>query len=166
MKNGETDSATIPPLKKIQSFSGNRAPGRGSIFQIYKQIRALYQIGKRCKSEGRDIVARVKRETMRKRIEKDLTNQLKEKKIIGNHYTDLIQDYLSLWDLKCILVDDIEGTGIKVSGMHGPKSNPSINDLHKTNDRMIKILDALGLEASAEEKKVPSKPARSVKDLT
>ncbi len=50
--------------------------------------------------------------------------------------------------------------------MHGPKSNPSINDLHKTNDRMIKILDALGLEASAEEKKVPSKPVRSARDLT
>ncbi|MEM5669924.1 P27 family phage terminase small subunit [Bacillus cereus] len=111
-------------------------------------------------------MARVKRETMRKRIEKDLTNQLKEKKIVGNHYTDLIQDYLSLWDLKCVLVDDIKETGIKVSGMHGPKSNPSINDLHKTNDRMIKILDALGLEASAEEKKVPSKPVRSIKDLT
>ncbi|MDA1631797.1 hypothetical protein PDK11_02865 [Bacillus cereus] len=111
-------------------------------------------------------MARVKRETMRKRIEKDLTNQLKAKKIVGNHYTDLIQDYLSLWDLKCILVDDIEETGIKVSGMHGPKSNPSINDLHKTNDRMIKILDALGLEASAEEQKTPSKPKRSAKDLT
>ncbi|WIG44249.1 P27 family phage terminase small subunit [Bacillus toyonensis] len=111
-------------------------------------------------------MARVKRETMRKRIEKDLINQLKEKKIVGNHYVDLIQDYLSLWDLKCILVDDIEETGIKVSGMHGPKSNPSINDLHKTNDRMIKILDALGLEASAEETKVPSKPVRSARDLT
>ncbi|WP_336991318.1 P27 family phage terminase small subunit [Bacillus toyonensis] len=107
-----------------------------------------------------------KRETMRKRIEKDLINQLKEKKIVGNHYVDLIQDYLSLWNLKCILVDDIEETGIKVSGMHGPKSNPSINDLHKTNDRMIKILDALGLEALAEETKVPSKPVRSARDLT
>ncbi|MDA1795695.1 P27 family phage terminase small subunit [Bacillus cereus group sp. BY8-1LC] len=111
-------------------------------------------------------MAKIKRETLRKRIEKDLTRQLKEKKIMGNHYEDLVQDYLSLWDLKCILIDDIEETGIKVSGMHGPKSNPSINDLHKTNDRMIKILDALGLEASAEEKKVPPKTVRSAKDLT
>ncbi|HIE6632273.1 TPA: P27 family phage terminase small subunit [Bacillus luti] len=111
-------------------------------------------------------MAKVKRETMRKRIEKDLINQLKEKNIVGNHYVDLIQDYLSLWDLKCILFDDIEEIGIKVSGMHGPKSNPSITDLHKTNDRMIKILDALGLEASAEEQKTSSKPKRSAKDLT
>ncbi|PGM91636.1 P27 family phage terminase small subunit [Bacillus cereus] len=111
-------------------------------------------------------MARVKRETMRKRIEKDLINQLKEKKIVGNHYVDLIQDYLSLWDLKCVLFDDIEEIGIKVSGMHGPKSNPSITDLHKTNDRMIKVLDALGLEASAEVNNVPQKTPRSAKDLT
>lgn len=123
-------------------------------------------MGSNVKWGGGGTVAKIKRETMRKRIEKDLTNQLKEKKIVGNHYADLIQDYLSLWDLKCILVDDIEETGIKVSGMHGPKSNPSINDLHKTNDRMIKILDALGFEASAEVNNVPQKTPRSAKDLT
>ncbi|WP_442852851.1 P27 family phage terminase small subunit [Bacillus sp. UNC322MFChir4.1] len=106
------------------------------------------------------------RESLRKQIEKDLCTQLKKKKIIGYHYEDLVQDYLSLWDLKCDLIDDIQDTGIKVSGMHGPKSNPSINDLHKTNDRMIKILGALGLEASAEVSNVPQKTTRSVKDLT
>ena len=110
-------------------------------------------------------MAKVKRETLRKRIEKDLTNQLQEKKIVGNHFEDLIRDYLSLWDLKCKLIDDIEEKGIKVTGMHGPKSNPSINDLHKTNDRMIKILDALGLEASAEEPDNSSKTKRSANDL-
>lgn len=71
-----------------------------------------------------------------------------------------------MWDLKCVLFDDIEEIGIKVSGMHGPKSNPSITDLHKTNDRMIKVLDALGLEASAEVNNVPQKTPRSAKDLT
>ncbi|HFJ9344235.1 TPA: P27 family phage terminase small subunit [Bacillus mobilis] len=111
-------------------------------------------------------MATTDRESLRERIEKDLYAQLKKKKIVGNHYEDLVQDYLSLWDLKCELIDDIQDTGIKISGMHGPKSNPSINDLHKTNDRMIKILGALSLEASAEEKNVPQKSKRSVKDLT
>lgn len=86
--------------------------------------------------------------TLRNKIEKDLMSQLKESGVSGNHYEDLVQDYLSLWDLKQELIEDIKDTGIKVSGMHGPKSNPSINDLHKTNDRMIKVLDALGLRAS------------------
>ncbi|MFP7480204.1 P27 family phage terminase small subunit [Terribacillus saccharophilus] len=94
-------------------------------------------------------MAKILRSTLRKRIEKDLTEQLQEKQIVGNHYADLVQDYLSLWDLKCDLVEEIEETGIQVSGMHGPKSNPSINDLHKTNDRMLKILDSLGLKAAA-----------------
>ncbi|MFF1992841.1 P27 family phage terminase small subunit [Bacillus mycoides] len=113
-------------------------------------------------------MTKIKSETLRKRIEKSLKNQLIEKKIIGNYYQDLIQDYLSLWDLKCDLIEDIRENGIKAHGMHGPKSNPSINDLHKTNDRMIKVLDALGLKAVAEEGKVPQKQksTRSAKDLT
>ncbi|MRX56724.1 hypothetical protein GJU41_22535 [Bacillus idriensis] len=110
-------------------------------------------------------MAKIKRETLRKRIEKDLTKQLKEKGIFGNHYEDLLQDYISLWDLKCELLDDIEENGIKVSGMHGPKSNPAINDLHKTNDRMIKILEALGLKASPVEKEDETKNKRSAYDL-
>lgn len=101
-------------------------------------------------------MTKLKRETVRKRIKADLIKQLSEKVIIGNHYTDLIEDYLSLWDLKCMLIDDIEDSGIKVPGMHGPKSNSSINDLHKTNDRMIKILEALGLKA-VENKEPPKK---------
>ncbi|KHE73161.1 hypothetical protein [Halobacillus sp. BBL2006] len=110
-------------------------------------------------------MAKIKRSTLRKRIEKDLNEQLEGKTIQGNHYSDLIQDYLSLWDLKCNLVDDIEDNGIKVSGMHGPKSNPSINDLHKTNDRMLKILDALGLKAAPAESETQEKNTRSKADL-
>lgn len=90
-------------------------------------------------------MATVNRVTIRKRIEKDLMNQLKANGLVVNYHKDLVQDYLSLWDLKNELFEDIQNTGIKISGMHGPKSNPSINDLHKTNDRMIKILDALSL---------------------
>lgn len=93
-------------------------------------------------------MVKVKKETLRKRIEKDLNTQLKEKWIAGNHYADLVQDYLALWDIKCKLIDDIKEIGIKISGMHGPKSNPSIGDLHKTNQQMLKILSELGLKPS------------------
>lgn len=107
-------------------------------------------------------MAKTSREVTRERIERDLNTQLKEKEIKGSHYSDLVQDYLSLWDLKCALVEDIENTGIQVPGMHGPKSNPSINDLHKTNDRMLKVLDALGLKAAATEvPEVDKKPSAS-----
>lgn len=105
------------------------------------------------------------REKLRKKIERDLKSQLKKREIKGGHYLDLIQDYLSLWDLKCALLDDISCTGIQVPGMHGPKSNPSINDLHKTNDRMIKILDAIGLKAVPVEIEPKKQAGRSAKDL-
>ncbi|MED2997021.1 MULTISPECIES: hypothetical protein [Bacillus] len=42
-------------------------------------------------------MAKTSRETLRERIEKDLYNQLKKKKIVGNHYEDLVQDYLWFW---------------------------------------------------------------------
>lgn len=44
------------------------------------------------------------------------------------------------------------------------KSNPSIGDLHKTNDRMLKILDSIGLKATGIE--VPKEDIRSPDDLT
>ena len=102
---------------------------------------------------------------LRSKIEKDLKKQLKDKSVVGSHFEDLVQDYLSLWDLKCDLIDNIHEEGIKVMGMHGPKSNPAINDLHKTNDRMLKILDAIGLKASPIAEEVPVKNVRSANDL-
>ncbi|MGF7046388.1 hypothetical protein J2T13_000864 [Paenibacillus sp. DS2015] len=105
-----------------------------------------------------------KQDALRNEIERDLTKQLKEKEVVGAHYGDIIQDYLSLWDLKCELNEDIQNNGIRIPGMHGPKSNPSINDLHKTNDRMLKILEALGLKASPIEPITPEKK-RSPNDL-
>jgi P27 family predicted phage terminase small subunit len=95
-------------------------------------------------------LARKTSKAQRKRIEDDLMKQLNEKFIAGEHYHDLVQDYLCLWDLKNELIDDIEEEGVKVSGMHGPKSNPAINDLNKTNAQMLKILSDLGLKASPE----------------
>lgn len=91
-------------------------------------------------------MAKLQRNTIRSRIEKDLSQQLEDKKITGNHYLDLIQDYLSLWDVKCKLIDVIEEDGVRVMGAHGLKSNPSIADLNKTNAQMLKILSELGLK--------------------
>lgn len=84
---------------------------------------------------------------LRNGISKDLMAQLKSKDIRGKHYADLVQDYLALWDIKNKLIKDISINGIQVPGMHGAKSNPAIADLHRTNDRMLRTLDALGLKA-------------------
>lgn len=94
------------------------------------------------------------KDDLREQIESDLISQLKSNGVSVTYHKDLVQDYLSLWDLKNKLIEDIKSSGIKVSGMHGPKSNPSINDLHKTNDRMIKILDALNLDVPKTDKPI------------
>lgn len=101
--------------------------------------------------KGCDLVADIR---LRNRIEKDLIAQLKEKEIKGGHYIDLVKDYLSMWDIKNAMIEDITDNGIQIPGMHGAKSNPSIADLHRTNDRMLKTLDALGLKAVGIEKPV------------
>ncbi|WP_199925517.1 hypothetical protein [Paenibacillus bouchesdurhonensis] len=103
----------------------------------------------------------IDRDKLRGKIETDLTKQMKVNGTTFSYHSDLIQDYLSLWDLKNDLIDDIQSTGITVPGMHGPKSNPSINDLHKTNDRMIKILDALNLNVPKADNSPPKGGSKS-----
>lgn len=103
----------------------------------------------------------VEREKLRRAIERDLKKQMKVNNTTARYHADLVQDYLSLWDLKNELFDDIRENGIQVMGMHGPKSNPSITDLHKTNDRMLRILDALNLNVPKAETQKPTSNAKS-----
>lgn len=105
----------------------------------------------------------LEREKLRKFIERDLKKQMKANSATARYHIDLVQDYLALWDLKNELLDDIRDTGIQVMGMHGPKSNPSIADLHKTNDRMIRILEALNLNVPKVE--TPKLSSTSKSDL-
>lgn len=85
-------------------------------------------------------------------IKKDLKNQLERNGIFGEHYTDLIEDYMSLWDIKNKLIKDIKERGVTVEwnnggGQSGSKKNESIGELNKTNAQMLKILNELSLKA-------------------
>lgn len=92
----------------------------------------------------------------RKNIEKDLFSQLDEKGIEGEHFRDLVRDYLSLWDVKTQLIYDIELRGVVVEWSNGKqtgeKKNESVSELNKTNAQMLKLLSELGLKAIASEK--------------
>ncbi|UBH10603.1 P27 family phage terminase small subunit [Macrococcus armenti] len=94
-----------------------------------------------------DSFDRCKLETKRQRVKKSLFNQLKVKWLVDDHYIDMVYDYLRLWDLKEKLFEAIDEYGITVPTKYGPKSNPAISDLHKTNQQMIKLLDSMGLKA-------------------
>lgn len=90
----------------------------------------------------------------REEIKKDLNDQLDRKGVYGKHYLDLIDDYMSMWDIKNELILDIEERGVSVKYQNGKnqwgyKKNDSIAELTKTNAQMLKILNELGLKASS-----------------
>ena len=59
-----------------------------------------------------------------------------------------MDDYLALWDVKNLLIGDIQERGVTVLGVRGEKKNDSISELNKTNAQMLKILSELGLKAT------------------
>ncbi|MGM7637532.1 P27 family phage terminase small subunit, partial [Bacillus sp. Hm123] len=92
----------------------------------------------------------------RKNIESSLRKQAEENGITQAHYSDLINDYMSLWDVKNKLIADIDERGVTVEVQSGrsvnKKKNDSVTELNKTNAQMLKLLSELGLDASKVEK--------------
>lgn len=89
----------------------------------------------------------------RKKIKADMLEQLKSQGVTGEHYKDLINDYMSLWDIKNELIKDIEEKGVSIKYQNGQnqfgyKKNDSIPELNKVSAQMLKILSELGLKPS------------------
>lgn len=94
-----------------------------------------------------------KRTKLYKDIKKDLLDQLDRNGIYGKQFKDLVEDYMSLWIVKCMLINDIETRGVSViynhgGGQTGYKKNDSIAELNKTNGQMLKLLNELGIKAT------------------
>lgn len=86
-------------------------------------------------------------------IKEDLLDQLDRQGIVGKQYTDLVNDYMAMWDIKNKLIADIKKRGVSVEYQNGPnqrgyKKNESISELNKTNAQMLKILKELGISAT------------------
>ncbi|MCR3760306.1 P27 family phage terminase small subunit [Clostridium felsineum] len=88
-------------------------------------------------------------------IKEDLLKQLENNGTYGKHYEDLINDYMSMWNIKNRLIVDIKERGVSVEWnngkQHGMKKNDSISELNKTNAQMLKILSELGLKPIPQE---------------
>lgn len=89
--------------------------------------------------------------TKRSLIREDLLKQLRNNKITGEVYIDLVEDYISLWEIKNNLIKDIRERGVTIEYQNGKeqwgyKKNDSINELNKTSTQMLKILSELGLK--------------------
>lgn len=89
-------------------------------------------------------------------IKKDLIDQLERNGVYGMHYLDLINDYMSMWEIKNKLIKDIKERGVTIEYQNGAnqwgyKKNDSISELNKTNAQMLKILNELGLKPCADD---------------
>lgn len=87
---------------------------------------------------------------LREDIKRDLLDELERKGTVGKYYTDLVCDYMVLWDAKNLLKKDIEERGAVVeyisnNGTVNKRKNESVGEMVKVNDRMVKLLDALGI---------------------
>lgn len=84
-------------------------------------------------------------------IRQDLLDQLERNGTTGKYYMDLVDDYMSFWVDKQLLIDDIRARGAVVTynnggGQSGKKRNDSITDKIKVNAQMLNILNALGIK--------------------
>ena len=85
------------------------------------------------------------------RIRQDLLDQLERNGTVGKYYTDLVEDYMSFWLDKQLLIEDIRSRGVVVTynnggGQSGKKRNDSIADKIKVNAQMLNILNAIGVK--------------------
>ena len=86
----------------------------------------------------------------RNEIKNDLLAQLSKNGVTGTHFTDLVDDYMSLWNIKNELIKDIKERGVVTEynnggGQSGTKRNDSVTDLIKVNAQMSKLLQSLNL---------------------
>lgn len=56
-------------------------------------------------------------------IKKDLLDQLERNGVFGKQYTDLVDDYMALWDIKNKLIKDIQKRGVTVEWSNGPSQS-------------------------------------------
>jgi hypothetical protein len=88
-------------------------------------------------------------------IKQDLLDQLERNGTAGNQYLDLVNDYMSLWEIKNKLIKDgkenpyTEWQNSETS--FGRKKNDSIDQALKVNQQMLKILDYLDIKPSKQD---------------
>lgn len=93
-------------------------------------------------------------ESTREKIKADLVEQLEMSGNDTEYYLDMVEDYMSLWETKNLLIEDIDNRGVVVetvsaNGTRNQKKNDSVGDLVKINAQMLKLLDSLGIKPGA-----------------
>lgn len=131
-----------------------KKPSKTELAQIVQLINSDSEANQALEDERKEKEKlSTERLKLRNAMRRDLLHQLKENRVMGRHYTDLVDDYLKLYDIKNMLIDDIEERGVKVEYRNGEfqfgyKKNDSVTELTRVNNQMLKVLADLGLKAA------------------
>lgn len=92
----------------------------------------------------------MEKKSLRTDIKQALLEQLERNGTLEAYYVDLVNDYMELWETKNMLVADIKARGAVVeyisnNGTVNKRKNESVGELVKVNDRMLKLLDGIGV---------------------
>ena len=98
--------------------------------------------------------AKIKRTKEYRRIRSSLVDQLERSGNATAYYLNLVNDYMMLYTIKELANADVMENGITVEWrnsetQYGRKQNESVNQILKTNQQMIKLLDKLGISPDA-----------------
>lgn len=89
---------------------------------------------------------------IKEQIKQDLLDQLERQGIYGQHYIDLVDDYIKLYDIKNKLLEDAKKNPYtewrNSETSYGRKKNDSIDQAVKVNQQMLKILSFLNIKPS------------------
>lgn len=91
------------------------------------------------------------RRGLRDKILQNFNDQMEIKQVKDPIFYDLIEDYMTLWDVKNELTFDIKERGVSVRYQNGPeqwgyKKNESVAELNRVNTQMMKILNDLKIK--------------------
>lgn len=97
---------------------------------------------------------KIKKTKAYKTIRKSLLDQLERGGNDLPHFIDLVEDYMKMYVIKEMANDDILERGTYVEWrnsetQYGSKKNDSVDQILKTNQQMIKLLDKLGISPDA-----------------
>lgn len=84
----------------------------------------------------------------------NLNQQLEKKKAVFPIYSDLVSDYMSYWEIKEKLKNDVKERGVYIKynnggGQTGETDNPSIDKLLKVTTKMKEILAQLEIDVAS-----------------
>ena len=93
----------------------------------------------------------IKRTKAYRKIKASLVDQLERSGNDTSFFLDLVDDYMKMYIIKELANADILENGVSVEWrnsetQYGRKKNDSVDQILKTNQQMIKLLDMLGIK--------------------